>query len=39
MSAPTDPHAAYDKRRLFLLSVIALTTTGIGFSISRQHRQ
>jgi len=33
MSAPIDPHAAYDKRRLFLLSVIALTTTGIGFSI------
>src|SRR5258708_2815601 len=33
MIAPTDPHAAYDKRRLFLLSVIALTTTGIGFSI------
>lgn len=30
---PIDPHAAYDKKRLFLLSVIALTTTGIGFSI------
>src|SRR6266436_7553876 len=33
MSAAIDPHAAYDKKRLFLLSVIALTTTGIGFSI------
>jgi MFS family permease len=33
MSPSTDQHAGYDKRRLFLLSVIALTTTGIGFSI------
>ncbi len=33
MNTPTDRHAAYDKQRLFLLSVIALTTTGIGFSI------
>jgi MFS family permease len=33
MSQPPEPHAAYNKKRLFLLSVIALTTTGIGFSI------
>jgi MFS family permease len=35
MSAPNQTSAArpYDNRRLFLLSVIALTTTGIGFSI------
>jgi len=32
MNAP-DPHAAYNKRKLFLLSVIALATAGIGFSI------
>jgi MFS family permease len=33
MNPPSDPHAGYNKRRLFLLSVIALTTTGICFSI------
>src|ERR1043166_9351962 len=33
MNQPTDAHAAYNKRNLFLLSVIALATTGIGFSI------
>src|ERR1043166_7819465 len=33
MNQPSDSHAAYNKRRLFILSVIALTTTGIGFSI------
>ncbi|MSU20876.1 MAG: MFS transporter [Pedosphaera sp.] len=33
MNETTDRHSGYDKRRLFLLSVIALTTTGIGFSI------
>lgn len=33
MNLSSDPHAGYDKRRLFLLSVIALATTGIGFSI------
>jgi len=33
MNQPPDLHAAYNKKRLFLLSVIALTTTGIGFSI------
>jgi Dipeptide/tripeptide permease len=33
MTALPDRHAGYNKRRLFLLSVIALTTTGIGFSI------
>src|SRR5438876_10118582 len=32
MNAP-DPDAAYNKRKLFLLSVIALATAGIGFSI------
>ena len=33
MNTPLDPHASFSKRRLFILSVIALTTTGIGFSI------
>ena len=33
MTEPPDRHAGYNKRRLFLLSVIALTATGIGFSI------
>ncbi len=33
MNETIDRHSGYDKRRLFLLSVIALTTTGIGFSI------
>src|ERR1043166_8482443 len=33
MNQPSDSHAAYNKKRLFLLSVLALTTTGIGFSI------
>src|SRR5438552_17225840 len=33
MNQSPDLHAAYSKKRLFLLSVIALTTTGIGFSI------
>ena len=33
MNQLPDRHAGYNKRRLFLLSVIALTTTGIGFSI------
>src|SRR5580765_4715243 len=33
MNDPLDRHAAYSKKRLFILSVIALTTTGIGFSI------
>src|SRR6187401_1458126 len=35
MSAPptADRHAEYDKPKLFLLSVIALATAGIGFSI------
>src|SRR5579862_5148167 len=33
MSQAPDPHAGFNKKRLFLLSVIALTTTGIGFSI------
>ena len=33
MTELPDRHAGYNKRRLFLLSVIALTTTGIGFSI------
>jgi MFS family permease len=33
MNSPPDRHAGYNKRKLFLLSVIALTTTGIGFSI------
>jgi MFS family permease len=33
MSQPPDRHAAYNKKALFLLSVLALTTTGIGFSI------
>lgn len=31
--AVPDRHAAYDKKRLFLLSVIALTTAGIGFGL------
>ena len=30
---PADAHAGYNKRRLFLVSVIALATTGIAFSI------
>src|SRR5438309_2978944 len=33
MSQPPELHAAYNKKALFLLSVLALTTTGIGFSI------
>src|SRR2546422_3042954 len=33
MSQPPELHAGYSKKGLFLLSVIALTTTGIGFSI------
>src|SRR5438046_2039829 len=33
MNQPPDRHAAYNKKALFLLSVLALTTTGIGFSI------
>src|SRR2546427_5304012 len=33
MSQPPEPHAAYNRKRLFLLSVILRTTTGIGFSI------
>ena len=33
MNPAPDRHAGYDKRRLFLLSVIALATTGVGFSI------
>src|SRR5262245_19093073 len=33
MNQPPERHAAYNKKKLFLLSVIALTTTGIGFSI------
>ena len=31
--AATDRHAEYDKRKIFLLSVVALATAGIGFSI------
>ena len=35
MSSPTniDRHAEYNKGKLFLISIIALTTAGIGFSI------
>src|SRR6266446_4207586 len=33
MNQPSDALGGYSKKRLFLLSVIALTTTGIGFSI------
>jgi len=33
MNAATDRHAEYDKRRLFVLSVLALTTAGISFSL------
>lgn len=29
----TDPHAEFNKSRLFLISVLALTTAGIGFAI------
>src|SRR5580765_3307201 len=32
-ASPTDRHADYNKPKLFLLSVIALATAGIGFSI------
>lgn len=30
---PADRHAAYNKRKLFLVSVLALVTTGLAFSI------
>jgi MFS family permease len=33
MTAATDRHAEYDKGRLFVLSVLALTTAGISFSL------
>jgi MFS family permease len=33
MNQPSSSPGGYDRKRLFLLSVIALTTTGIGFSI------
>ena len=34
MNAPTsDNHASYDKTKLFILSVIALVTAGMAFSI------
>src|SRR5258708_29632684 len=33
MNQPPDAPTGFNKKRLFLLSVIALTTTGIGFSI------
>src|SRR5437016_6913970 len=33
LSSDTDRHAEYNKPKLFLLSVIALATAGIGFSI------
>src|SRR5436190_24354716 len=33
MNQPSASPSGYNKKRLFLLSVIALTTTGIGFSI------
>jgi MFS family permease len=32
-TVPVDRHAAYDKRKLFILSVIALVTAGVGFGI------
>lgn len=32
-TTPSHPHAGYNKQSLFLLSVIALATTGVGFSI------
>ncbi len=31
--APVDRHAAFDKRKLFILSVIALVTAGVSFGI------
>src|SRR5437867_2985318 len=31
--APVDRHASYDKKKLFILSVIALVTAGLSFGI------
>ena len=33
MSDTADHHAEYDKRKLFFLSVVALVTAGVSFSV------